>query len=101
MKKLRRVRNEVVAETWANLIGGERKVDGELREVSNHSGSFRVYNDGTVYYYRLLIGEIKDGAHIVYDHTTKGGSFHSKSTSDNVNRLKPYATKIVSYNTRS
>ena len=98
MQNLSRVRNEVVAKTWANLIGGERKHDGELREVSNHSGSFRVYNDGTVYYYRLLIGEIKDGVHVVYDHTRKGGSFHSKSTSDNVNRLKKYATKVVSYN---
>ena len=97
MKSLSRVRNEVVAETWGRLIGGERESDGELREVSNHSGSYRVYNDGTVYYYRLLLAEIKDGAHIVYDHTAKGGSYHSKSTSDNVNRLKPYATKIVSY----
>jgi len=98
MKDLRRVRNEVVAQTWGRLIGGEREVDGELREVSNHSGSFRVYNDGTVYYYRLLIGEIKDGVHIVYDHTKKGGSYHSQSTSKNVNRLKRYAMKIVSYN---
>ena len=98
MKNLKRVRNEVVAETWSRLIGGERKVDGELREVSNHSGSFRVYNDGTVYYYRLLIGEIKDGVHVVYDHTRKGGSFYSMSTSKNVNRLKRYAMKIVSYN---
>jgi len=45
-----------------------------------------------------LLAEIKDGVHIVYDHTAKGGSYHSKSTSDNVNRLKPYAIKIVSYN---
>jgi hypothetical protein len=98
MKNAKRVRNEVVAQTWSRLIGGERQVDGELREVSNHNGSFRVYNDGTVYYYRLLIGEIKDGAHIVYDHTRKGGSYYSKSTTENVNRLKPYATKIISYN---
>ena len=98
MKNAKRVRNEVVAVTWGRLIGGEREADGELREVSNHNGSFRAYNDGTVYYYRLLIGEIKDGAHIVYDHTRKGGSYYSKSTTENVNRLKPYATKIVSYN---
>lgn len=98
MKSLKRVSNEHVVKTWANLIGGEREVDGELREVSNHSGSFRVYNDGTVYYYRLLLAEIEGGVHIVYDHTAKGGSFHSKSTSDNVNRLKKHATKIVNYN---
>ena len=98
MKNLRRVRNEVVAKTWGRLIGGEREADGELREVSNHSGSFRVYNDGTVYHYRLLLGEIKEGVHIVYNHTAKGGSFHSKSTSDHVSRLKKHATKVVSYN---
>lgn len=98
MKNLRRVRNEMVAQTWANLIGGERENDGELREVSNDIGSFRVYNDGTVYSYRLLIGEIKDGVHIVYDHTSKGGSFYSKTTSNHVNLLKPFSLKIVSYN---
>lgn len=98
MKNVKRARNEVVAETWGRLIGGEREVDGELREVSNHSGSFRVYNDGSVYYYRLLLAEIKDGVHVVYDHTRKGGSFYSKSTSKNVNCLKPYATKVVNYN---
>jgi len=98
MKNVKRVRNEVVAQTWGRLIGGEREVDGELREVSNHNGNFRVYNDGSVYYYRLLLGEIKDGVRIVYDHTRKGGSFYSKSTSDHVNRLKRYAMKIVSYN---
>ena len=97
MKNLRRVRNEVVAETWGSLIGGEREADGELREVSNHSGSYRVYNDGSVYYYNLLIGEIIDGVHVVYDHTSTGGSFYSRSTSINVNRLKPYAMKIIDY----
>lgn len=97
MKSLRRVKNDVVVKTWARLIGGERERDCELREVSNHNGSFRVYNDGTVYHYRLLLAEIKDGVHIVYDHTAKGGSFYSKSTSDHVSRLKPYATKIVRY----
>jgi hypothetical protein len=98
MKSLSRVRNEIVVETWADLIGGERNRDGELREVSNHNGSFRVYNDGSVYHYRLLLAEIKDGVHVVYDHTAKGGSFYSKSTSDHVSRLKKHATKIVSYN---
>ena len=97
MKNLSRVRNEVVAETWGSLIGGEREADGELREVSNHSGSYRVYNDGSVYYYNLLIGEIIDGVHVVYDHTSTGGSFYSRSTSINVNRLKPYAMKIIDY----
>jgi hypothetical protein len=97
MKNAKRVRNEVVVKTWGSLIGGERENDGELREVSNDSGSFRVYNDGTVYSYRLLIGEIKDGVHIVYDHTSKGGSFYSKTTSNHVNSLKAYALKIVDY----
>ena len=98
MKSLKRVRNDVVAREWGRLIGGEKEADGELRQVSNWNGNYRVYNDGSVYYYNLLIGEIIDGVHVVYDHTSSGGSFYSHSTSVNVNRLKPYAMKIIDYN---
>jgi hypothetical protein len=97
MKTMKRVRNEVVAREWGRLIGGERVSDGELREVSNGGGSFRVYNDGSVYSYGLLIGEIKDGVHVLYDCTSEGGQFYSKTTSRHVGSLRRYALKVVDY----
>ena len=97
MKTMKRVRNEVVAREWGRLIGGERKRDGELREVSNSGGSFRVYNDGSVYSYGLLIGEIRDGVHVLYDCTMSGGNYYSKTTSKHVGSLRRYALEVVDY----
>jgi hypothetical protein len=97
MRSVKRVRNEEVAREWGRLIGGERKRDGELREVSNWGGSFRVYNDGSVYSYRLLIGEIKDREHVLYDCSASGGQFYSKTTSKHVGYLREYALRVVDY----
>ena len=93
MRKVRRVRNEVVGEAWGCLVGRH----GELREVSNWGGSFRVYNDGSVYSYDLLIGEIKDRERVLYDCTASGGQFYSRTTSKHVSYLRKYAMKIVDY----
>ena len=56
MKNNRRATINQVASEWVNMIGGEREVDGELRVVCTRSESMRVYNDGTIYSYGLLIG---------------------------------------------
>ena len=97
MKSNRRATiNQVVME-WVNMIGGEREVDGELRVVCTRSESMRVFNDGTIYSYGVLIGEIVDGAKIVYDHTTAGGSYVSKTTSGHVGLIRPYALEIIDY----
>ena len=65
---------------------------------SNHSGNLKLYNDGSLYYYKLLIADIVDGVHTVYDHTAQGGSFVSRTTSQRVNFLKEFALNIVDYN---
>tara|TARA_B100000945_G_scaffold260669_1_gene218839 strand:+ start:148 stop:447 length:300 start_codon:yes stop_codon:yes gene_type:complete len=97
MKSNRRATiNQVVME-WVNMIGGEREVDGELRVVCTRSESMRVYNDGTIYSYGLLIGEIVDGVKRVYNHTTAGGSYVSKTTSCHVGFIRPYALEIIDY----
>ena len=97
MRTMYRVRNDVVGEVWGCLTGGERERHGELREVSNSSGSFRVFNDGSVYSYCLMIGEIKDGERVLYDCTARGGQFYSKTTSKHVGYLRKYATRVVDY----
>ena len=92
------VKNKDVISYWRSLIGGERKNEGKLIEIKNRSRSLRAYNDGTIYSYDCLIGEIKDGVHIVYDHTAPGGSFISHFTSVHVNAIKELAMKVVDYN---
>jgi hypothetical protein len=82
---------------WTDLIGGERDVDGELRCVRTRSGSMKVYNDGTIYSYGLLIGEIIDGVKRVYNHTADGGNFVSKTTSYHVGIIRPYALEVIDY----
>ena len=98
MKRVKRLRNNKLANIWTNIVGGEGESVKELVEYSNYSGSFRVYSDGSVYYYKLRIAEIVDGVHTVYNHTSPGGRFISKSTSRHVNRLKAKALKVISYN---
>jgi len=98
MKQIKRLNNSFIVNKWRSMIGAEREVDGELICYSNHSGNLKLYNDGSLYYYKLLIADIVDGVHTVYDHTAAGGSFVSVSTSHRVNALKEYALKIVSYN---
>ena len=93
-----RMKNHEVIEKWRSLIGGEYEVTGVLEGYFNTTETFRAYNDGKIYYYSLLLGEIIDGVHVVYDHTKPGGSFHSKTTSDHVNRLKKVALKVIDYN---
>ena len=84
-----RVRNRDVADVWGTYRMGEG--------ARNYDGSLRVMEDGRVYSYELLIGEIVDGEHIVYDHTAPGGSYYSQTTSKHVNLIKPYGKKIISY----
>lgn len=98
MKSIKRLNNNKLVNIWSSIVGGEGESGLELVEYSNHNGSFRVYSDGSVYYYKLRLAEILDGVHTVYDHTSPGGSFISKSTSRHVNRLKAKALRIVSYN---
>tara|TARA_B100001094_G_scaffold323508_1_gene374522 strand:- start:3281 stop:3583 length:303 start_codon:yes stop_codon:yes gene_type:complete len=98
MKKIKRLNNGFIISKWRSMIGSEREVEGELICYSNHSGNLRLYNDGSIYYYELLIADIVDGVHTVYDHTAAGGSFVSNTTSHRVNVLKEYALKVVSYN---
>ena len=80
------------------MIGGEREIEGELICYSNHGGNLKLYNDGSIYYYTLLIANIVDGVHTVYDHTASGGSFVSITTSKRVNVLKEFALKVIDYN---
>jgi hypothetical protein len=98
VKSIKRLSNNKLVNIWSTIVGGEGESGLELVEYSNHSGSFRVYSDGSVYYYKLRLAEILDGVHTVYDHTSTGGSFISMSTSRHVNRLKNKALRIVSYN---
>ena len=77
------------------MIGGEREVEGELVCYSNHSGNLKLYNDGSLYYYKLLIADIVDGVHTVYDHTASGGNFVSRTTSQRVNYLKEFALNFA------
>jgi hypothetical protein len=98
MKHIKRLKKIQIIDKWLSMIGGEREVEGELICYSNHTGNFKLYNDGSLYYYDLLLAEIIDGVHTVYDHTASGGSFISKSTSYHVNYLKEFALNVVSYN---
>ena len=98
MKQVKRLNNATVFNKWRSMIGSEREVEGELICYSNHSGSLKLYNDGSLYHYKLLIAEIVNGVHTVYDHTAPGGSFVSKTTSQVVNYLKHFAVQIVDYN---
>ena len=75
MKHIKRLKKIQIVDKWISMIGGEREVEGELICYSNHTGNFKLYNDGSLYYYDLLLAEIIDGVHTVYDHTASGGSF--------------------------
>ena len=100
MKQIKRLNNGIIINKWRSMIGGEREVEGELVCYSNHSGNLKLYNDGSLYYYKLLIADIIAGVHTVYDHTAQGGSFVSKSTSRRVSCLKQFAVNIVDYNNK-
>ena len=73
MKQVKRLNNGIIVNKWRSMIGGEREVEGELICYSNHRGNLKLYNDGSLYYYELLIADIVDGVHTVYDHTAAGG----------------------------
>ena len=83
-----RYRNNKVASMWSS---------SPFRNVMNHEQTLRFYSDGTISSYSLLIGEIINGKHVVYDHTSKGGSFYSATTSRHVNLLKQYADRVIDY----
>ena len=97
MKQVKRLNNNIIVNKWLSMIGGEREIEGELICYINHSGNLKLYNDGSLYYYKLLIADIVDGVHTVYDHTAAGGSFVSKTTRQRVNYLKQYASNVVDY----
>lgn len=98
MKQIKRLNNSIIVNKWISMIGSERKVEGELICYSNHSGNLKLYNDGSLYYYKLLIADIVEGVHTVYDYTASGGNFISQSTSRRVNYLKQFAINIIDYN---
>ena len=98
MKQVKRLSNGIIINKWKSMIGGEREFEGELVCYSNHSGSLKLYNDGSLYYYKLLIADIINGVHTVYVHTAAGGSFVSVSTSHRVSALKEFALNIIDYN---
>ena len=100
MKQVKRLNNGIIVNKWRSMIGGEREVEGELICYSNHRGNLKLYNDGSLYYYELLIADIVDGVHTVYDHTAAGGSFVSKTTSQRVNYLKQFAVNVIDYNNK-
>lgn len=100
MKQVKRLNNSFIVNKWISMIGGEREFVGELVCYSNHSGNLKLYNDGSLYYYKLLIADIINGVHTVYDHTTQGGSFVSITTSRRVNYLKQFAINIIDYNSK-
>ena len=98
MKQIKRLNNGVIVNKWISMIGGEREVECELVCYISHSGNLKLYNDGSLYYHKLLIADIIDGVHTVYDHTASGGSFVSKTTSRRVNYLKQFAINVIDYN---
>lgn len=98
MKQVKRLNNNSIYNKWISMIGGEREVEGELICYSNHSGNLKLYNDGSLYYYKVLIADIINGVHTVYDHTATGGNFISRSTSCHVNLLKEFALNIIDHN---
>lgn len=100
MKQVKRLNNSFIVNKWISMIGGEREFVGELVCYSNHSGNLKLYNDGSLYYYKLLIADIINGVHTVYDHTAQGGSFVSITTSRRVNYLKQFAINIIDYNSK-
>jgi len=93
MKYIKNLRNIEVAKTWGNLSPSH--MYEECISYENHEGTFKVYSDGTVYSYRLLIGEVKNSEWIVYDYTAPGKRFYSNTTSRHVGLLKKWASRIV------
>jgi hypothetical protein len=88
------LRNKQIANMWKNIL-----IKGlPSYKVTNHTGSLTIYSNGQIYSYRLLIGEVIDGIHTLYNHTSKGGSYHSHTTSCHVGFFKPHSIKLVSYN---
>jgi hypothetical protein len=91
-----RTRNRNIVPIWKDIL--IKGIPGNKGFVENHQGSLTLWADGKIYSYRLLIGEIKQGIHILYDHTRKGGSYHSKTTTSHVNLFRETALKVVNYN---
>ena len=89
-------RNEKIAGVWKDILTKGFPEAGS--SITNHNNSLTLYNDGKVYSYKLLIAEVVYGVHTLYNHTTKGGSFHSHTTSCHVGIFKPHSLKVVNYN---
>ena len=88
-------RNEKIAAIWKDIL--VKGFPENKCSISNHNGSLTLYEDGKVYSYKLLIAEVISGVHVLYNHTRKGGSFHSRTTSCHVGIFKPYSLKVVNY----
>ena len=82
--------NNIVADMWGNM-------NFSNQVVTNHENTLRFFKSGAIYSYNLRIGEVKDDKKIVYNHTAKGGSFHSVTTSKHVNMIKPFADIVILY----
>ena len=93
MKHIKNLRNNELAETWGNLHPAH--MYDECICYENHEGTLKVYSDGTVYSYNLLIGEIKKSEWLLYDFTAPGKRFYSKTTSRHVGLLKRWASRII------
>lgn len=93
MRRIKNLRNIEVAKVWGNLRFDD--IQNECISHENHEGTFRVYSDGTVYSYKLLIGEIKNNERIVYDYTSPGERFYSNTTSRHVGLLKKWASRSI------
>ena len=91
-----RTRNCDIVPIWRDIL--IKGIPGNKGFVTNHQGSLTLWADGKIYSYRLLIGEIKKGVHTLYDHTRKGGSYYSKTTSCHVSLFRKTALKVVNYN---
>lgn len=93
-----RFKNKMRNQDLAKLWGSMSVLGFPSKEYTNHEKTFRMFTDGKIYSYRLLIGEVKDNKLIVYNCTAKGGQFYSKTTSRHVSLILPFADKVISYN---
>jgi hypothetical protein len=76
--------NETVVTAWKN---GKEATSGNL---STNGLIIRSYD--------IIIGVTTNGVKIGIDHTTKGGSFHSVTTSTHVGLVKRVASKTFTVN---
>ena len=73
------LRNQDLIQAW---------IEGQS-QITNHKNTLEVYDDGSLYSYRLKIGQRTDaGVCVVSDYTAGGGSFRSQTTSTHVGLAK-------------